>query len=190
MKPPFGVLLAAGASRRFGPEDKLLALWRGRPLVLRAAEAMREAGCGSLAAVVSSPGVEAVLPEGFAPLRIAPGLPMADSLRRAVLAAQEAGAGSLLICLGDMPGISGETLRRLISGAEGRTRACVRAGVRSPPALLASADFAAALRAEGDQGAREVLRGLAPEDLLALTPEEAADVDLPGDLALSQRPRL
>ncbi len=190
MKPPFGALLAAGASRRFGPEDKLLAPWRGRPLVLWAAEAMREARCGALAAVVSSPEVAAALPEGFAPLRVAPGLPMAESLRRAVLAAQEAGAESLLICLGDMPGVSGELLRRLIAGAEGRTRACLREGVRSPPALLLAADFAAALRAEGDQGARAILRGLAPEDLLDLAPEEAADVDRPEDLTRFQRPRL
>ena len=35
-----GVLLAAGASRRFGAEDKLLAPWQGQPLVMAASRAL------------------------------------------------------------------------------------------------------------------------------------------------------
>lgn len=178
----FGVLLAAGASRRFGPEDKLLAACRGRALVLHAAEALRGAGCASLAAVVSSPEVEAALPPDFARLRIAPGGAQSESLKAAVRAAQAARAERLLICLGDMPNLTAETLRRLAEGPPERSRACLHDGRPTPPALLIAADFPAALRIEGDQGARRIFAALPPEDLLPLSAEEARDVDFPADL--------
>lgn len=184
-----GALLAAGASRRFGPQDKLLATHRGKPLMLWAAEALLGAGCESLAAVVASPETAAILPPGFAPLRIAAGLPQSESLKAAVRAAQAAQADRLLLLLGDMPQISARTLRRLLAMEGSGARACLHEGRRLPPALLTAADFPEALRAEGDQGARGILARLTPEALLALSAAEAADVDRPEDLeALAPRP--
>lgn len=121
-----GVLLAAGQSRRFGPGDKLLAPLAGRPLVCHAAGALAASGVGALAAVVSSPAVAALLP-GFAALRVGPGLPMARSLARALVEhARALDAARLLVCLGDMPGVTPALLGRLL--AQAGSAACVAGG--------------------------------------------------------------
>ncbi|MFE3836511.1 NTP transferase domain-containing protein [Pseudogemmobacter sonorensis] len=176
-----GVLLAAGASRRFGPDDKLLASYGGAPLVVRAARALGAAGCDRLAAIVSSPGVAAALPEGFAGVFVEPDQPMAVSFRRAIDLARETGAARLLICLGDMPNLPVDLLRRL-RGMDG-SAACLAEGVRMPPMLLLARDYAAAREgAEGDRGARRFLATLPESALLALTPEQARDIDRPADI--------
>ncbi len=177
-----GVLLAAGASRRFGPDDKLLAPFLGGPLVARAASALDAAGCNAVAAVVSSPAVAARLPETFARVFIAPDQPMAASFHRAIDLARERGAARLLICLGDMPGVPAELLRRLRRGAT--SNACTIGGARMPPMVLLARDYAAARAgAEGDRGARRFLAALPAEGLLKLTPDQARDIDRPADIA-------
>lgn len=174
-----GVLLAAGLSRRFGPADKLLSPWHGRPLVTAAASTLAQAGCDDLAAVVSSDAVAAALPPSFHIIRIAPGLPMAASFRAACHFAEDRGADRLLIALGDMPGVSAGTLRWLLDGTT--SRACQHDGARMPPALLLRADWQAATP-DGDQGARAILARLPPYALRDLQPPEAADVDTALDL--------
>ncbi len=177
-----GVLLAAGESRRFGTEDKLLAPWRGRPLVATAAAAMANAGCDGLAAIVSSPAVAAVLPADFVPHRVAAGQPMAVSFRPAVALAEASGATRLLICLGDMPGIEVGLLERLLA-APG-SAACLCDGIRLPPMALARADFtAASAAAEGDRGARRFLAALPATALIPIAAAVARDIDTPDDLS-------
>ena len=129
-----GVLLAAGQSRRFGAPDKLLAQVGGQALVCHPARALAGLGCGGLAAVLSSDAVAAALPPAFQPIRIAPDQPMARSLLAALDHARQAGAGRLLICLGDMPGVTGATLARLL--ARSGDAACVQGGRRLPPGAL------------------------------------------------------
>lgn len=175
-----GALLAAGLSRRFGPEDKLLAPWRGQPLVRHAAEALRGAGCAELIAVVSQPEVAAQLP-GFTLLWVAPGLPMSQSFSAVLSHAQRRGAGGLLLTLGDMPQVDGALLRRLL--ALPGSAACIADGRRMPPAHLVAADFADALALPpGDHGARAVIAAIPPERLVAIDRATARDIDLPGDL--------
>src|SRR5271165_4945182 len=108
-----GVLLAAGASRRFGPEDKLLAPYRGGALVRSAATSLLGAGCDAVLAIVSSVDVAAALPTGIEICSIAPGQPMAVSFHTAIDQAVARRASRLLICLGDMPNVKPALLRRL-----------------------------------------------------------------------------
>lgn len=176
-----GVLLAAGQSRRFGAPDKLLAQVGGQALVCHPARALAGLGCGGLAAVLSSDAVAAALPPGFQPIRIAPDQPMARSLLAALDHARRAGAGRLLICLGDMPGVTGATLARLL--ARPGDAACVQGGRRLPPVVIAAHSFAAvAALAQGDRGARDFIAALPPGALVPISATEARDIDTPGDL--------
>lgn len=177
-----GALLAAGRSTRFGPDDKLLAPWRGRPLVSWAAGALREAGCDDLIAVISSPAVGAVLPPEFALHPVGPGLPMSESLREALRVARRKGADGLLLCLGDMPNVTPDLLRALL--ALPGSGACVQGNRRLPPACVAAGDFDRALGAgAGDHGARDLIAALPAHRLIPVSPEMAHDIDRPGDLA-------
>src|SRR5207248_414355 len=67
-EPPAGLLLAAGAGRRFGG-PKALALLDGEPLVLRALRTLEAAGCEPVRVVVgaAAPEVTALLPDPAAP---------------------------------------------------------------------------------------------------------------------------
>lgn len=176
-----GVLLAAGASTRFGIDDKLLALWKGRPLVTWAAQALSDAGCGLVISVTTSPAVAALLPAGMARRWIAPGLPMSASLRLALREARDRKVKGLLVCLGDMPNVTPELLGRLM--AAGESAACVYDRRCMPPAFIAAGDFDRILSLpDGDFGAREVIAGLPPDRLVPIGADAAHDVDRPSDV--------
>lgn len=182
-----GVLLAAGASRRFGVEDKLLAPWRGGVLVGASAATLAQTGCDHLTAVVSSDSVAAALPAEYEVVRIAPGQEMSASFRAACLRAEQLGARRLLIALGDMPGLRVETLQRLLEGEE--SRACQFGEIRMPPAVLLPADWRMALQDHADQGARATIRALPVSALIPLTAEEAQDIDTRADLDQAEEGR-
>ncbi|WP_164881799.1 nucleotidyltransferase family protein [Paenirhodobacter populi] len=182
MTRTLGVLLAAGASRRFGAQDKLLAMLHGTPLILHAARTLMAADCSETVVVVSSEAVAALLPAGMRSIRVAPDQPMSMSFRAAVAHAQQCGAGRALICLGDMPRVRPATLAALLARPQG-SAACRLGTVRMPPVLLDARDYEAGLQAQGDAGARGVIAGLQPEALIELDAGEASDVDTPEQLA-------
>ena len=176
-----GVLLAAGASRRFGPQDKLLAPYRGGALVRSAATSLLGAGCDAVLAIVSSVDVAAALPTGIEICSIAPGQPMAVSFHTAIDQAVARRARRLLICLGDMPNVKPALLRRL--AAHDSSCACQAGDIRTPPMLLAETDYAAArASADGDRGARQFLTRLPPDTLIDVDPVEILDIDRPADI--------
>ncbi|MFH5776845.1 NTP transferase domain-containing protein [Paracoccus sp. NGMCC 1.201697] len=174
-------LLAAGRSVRFGDSDKLLAPWQGRPLVSWAAEALAEADIAERVAVVSSPQVADILPNGFTRLTIAPGLPMSRSFRLALDHARRTGADGLLLALGDMPNIDAALLERLLGMPAGG--ACTDGRSRLPPAFIPAAAFATALSDhEGDFGARAFIAHLPDDQLIHFAAAQALDIDRPEDL--------
>ena len=176
-----GVLLAAGASRRFGAEDKLLAPWRGEALVLAAARTLAGAGCNELAAVISSEAVADLLPPEFHPIRIDPGQSMSESFSAACRNAETRQADRLLIVLGDMPAVRIETLRQLLASSH-ESRACHVDGTRMPPATLLRQDWRKAMFKQGDHGARSVIAALPSTALHTLSCDEARDIDTKRDL--------
>jgi len=176
-----GILFAAGASRRFGSADKLLADWRGEPLVLAAARTLASAGCDAVAAIVSSDAVATVLPPEFRICWIAPGQPLSETWKRARNLVVEIGADRALIVLGDMPAIRRETLRHLLNVRDG-SHACLVGDVRMPPALLTSQDMAGFDGHRGDFGARALLAELPPDALYPISLHEAQDIDFPEGL--------
>ncbi|MEM1065762.1 MAG: NTP transferase domain-containing protein, partial [Pseudomonadota bacterium] len=87
-----GVLLAAGASRRFGAADKLLAPLNGRPLISYAARALVAAKPDVLIAISRNADVDTML-AGFDIMKPPENDPkQSDSLRAGIARAQALGA--------------------------------------------------------------------------------------------------
>jgi molybdenum cofactor cytidylyltransferase len=182
-----GLLLASGASRRFG-SDKLLAPLAGRSVIRWSADAL--ASSVDMLYVVA-PAASAAL------MHTLDGVPVRwvvndeahtgmSSAIRAGIAALDAGTEAAVVALGDQPLIDRAMVTRLVARwREGGARAVapLYEDGRGHPVLFAASLFPALLALEGDRGARAVLDALG--DDLALVPIEdraPADVDTPAAL--------
>jgi CTP:molybdopterin cytidylyltransferase MocA len=176
---PVGLVLAAGAGRRFGG-PKALAELAGTPLVVRAVGELAAAGVRPILVVVGAAAdrVAAVLPAISRPVP-APGWAegMGASLRAGLAAAAELDATAALVTLVDTPDVTEHVHRRILASAArapGRAVVASYGGKRGHPVLLPAAAFTeVAATARGDRGAR---------DWLAAHPTSVATVDC-SDLA-------
>lgn len=176
-----GLLLAAGHSRRFGPENKLSALLHGQPLIAHAAQAMRD--CAVLdrrIAVIRDADLAAHL-DGFQIIR-ASGQTMSDSLRQGLAAARGAGASQLLIALGDMPGVSAAYLTQIAQAATDQPSASSDGQRIGPPACFPASWFDRLAALTGDRGAGALLADWPQTRIIHADPALLADIDTPADL--------
>ena len=174
-----GLLLAAGASRRFGPQDKLLAPLGGRPLVTRAADALRGTPLDHRIAVIANPALAPLL-EGVEIVLIPPGQ-QSDSLRAGLAAAGQ--PDRLLIALGDMPDVTSAHLTRILTAATDNLPACSHDGTAPlPPACFPQARLADLQHLTGDQGAARLLHDL-PSTQYINAPSLLRDIDTPDQIA-------
>jgi len=159
------VVLAAGASTRMGPANKLLAGIDGRPViewVVRAA--------------MSSDADEVVVVSGFESERIREALSgfpvrfadnpdfaggLSTSVRAGIAALADDTAGALFL-LGDMPRVNASVIDRLIACflRRGGTAICrpVFGDKAGNPVLWPRDLFAALAAVEGDRGGRDLLK--------------------------------
>lgn len=188
-----GILLAAGFSRRFGTEDKLLQLLPdGRPIALASAEHLIQAIPKSIAVLRSEN-------KTLATLLINTGLDvifcneheqeMADSLVAAIRYSSrfEAAKDGFVITLADMPYIKPETIREVANKvAEGASIVMpVYQNQRGHPVGF-SAKFRNELESlQGDEGARSIIKRYSNEVQLLPTDDAGilADIDTPADLS-------
>lgn len=178
-----GLLLAAGASRRFGAEDKLLATLNDRPLITYAAQAMRGAGLDRLIAVVANPALKPYL-DDFEIVEIE-SPEQSVSIRAGVVAAGD--FDRLLIALADMPGITCTLLKRLLeAAADSRPSASYGIGPPMPPACFPAAWLSRLSGLSGDRGAGALIRDLPPDSLI-YAPELLQDIDTVEQLSTTQR---
>lgn len=171
-----GVVLAAGAGKRFGG-FKPLARLRGQTLLGHAVQALREAGCWHVL-VITNPGWPAI-PTGAGDAELldnpdwAEG--MGSSLRRALRDATVTQVPAAVLMLADTPSITAACVSRVIAAAPGPS-ALVQAsyrGRRGHPVLLGREHYAGVAElAVGDVGARPYLAANAT----ALTLVECADI--------------
>ncbi|RRO15748.1 nucleotidyltransferase family protein [Saccharopolyspora rhizosphaerae] len=187
MKTPAGVVLAAGAGRRFG-KPKALVEHRGRLLVDRAAEVLADAGCDPVVVVLGAAADEV---RQRAELRgvttvVNPDWPtgMGSSLRTALDALRGSEAPAALVLPVDMPGIGPEAVRRVAElTAPDVLAAAAHGGRRSHPVLLGREHWSgAAASATGDAGAREYLKQRTVTMVSCDDVSDGFDVDRPEDL--------
>lgn len=179
-----GLVLAAGAGRRFGG-PKALAELDGERLVDRAVRVLSLGGADPVlvvlgAVVVEVPGADAVVVNADWEQG------MGTSLRAGLAAPELAGCGAVVVLLVDQPGIRTTAVRRLLAAYdEGADLAVATyAGERGHPVLLGREHWAGvAEAAEGDVGAKEYLRSHASEVLEVGCDGDARDTDTPAELA-------
>lgn len=177
-----GVLLAAGASRRFGAADKLLAPLNGIAMVGHAARALQASDLDLLVAVTRSAEVAQVL-TGFDIVTPPEADPQhADSLRAGVLRARALGADRVTVVLGDMPFVMADGIDSVTQASTDRRPAAMTDGTRPmPPVCFPAAFFERVIGLEGDRGAASLLS----DAVLVLASEDTLqDIDTPA--ALSQ----
>jgi CTP:molybdopterin cytidylyltransferase MocA len=182
------VVLAAGAGSRFqGDGHKLLADFRGRPVVSWALEHALAAGLDRTWVVTGAVDLAeaGVVPSGVDVLmnpRWAEG--QATSLQVAVAAAERSGAvESLVVGLGDQPRLAASAWRAVASSS-GRPIAVATYGGRRANPVRIDRECWSLLPAEGDAGAR-VLMGRRPDLVMEVEvgdESDPADIDTVEDL--------
>ena len=181
---PVGLILAAGAGRRFG-STKQLAELRGRPLLAHALEAMLAAGLERVIVVLGhdAEAIRARVDFGAAEVVIAEDWAdgQAASLRRGLAAAGEADA--VVITLGDQPFITPQVIGAALDQLDGYDAVRALYGdLPGHPVVLGRAVLDAAGGLRGDQGARELLADFRVHQWQAGHLASAVDVDTPEEL--------
>jgi molybdenum cofactor cytidylyltransferase len=181
------IVLAAGASTRFGSPKQLVRL-RGQPLLHRAIAAATDLAGRSVIVVLGCHAAEltGLLRHSSATIVINRDWRdgMASSIRTGV-ARLPASCGAALLMLADQPAVSGDDLRRL-TVAWRREPECMAAAfydtVLGPPAIFPRAAFRDLSLLHGDTGARALLRGASGKIVRVAMPSAAIDIDTPEDL--------
>lgn len=183
-----GLVLAAGAGRRFGM-PKALVRHQGRLLVERAVEVAVAAGCAPVVVVLGAAAadIRAVAELGGAVVVDNPDWEtgMGSSLRAGLAALAATDADAAVVLLVDMPGVTAAAVRRVASlaGAD----ALVMAGYgerRGHPVLFGHSHWSGiADAAVGDVGARPYLRRHVAEVQVVPCCDVAddGDIDAPAD---------
>ncbi|OZM70120.1 molybdopterin-guanine dinucleotide biosynthesis protein MobA [Amycolatopsis antarctica] len=184
-----GLLLAAGAGRRFGHPKALVEL-AGEPLVRRALRALTEGGCAPVHVVLGARAeqVRALVPAPAATV-------LAEDWAEGMGASLRAGLGALaalprvpeaaLVHLVDLPGVTASVVARLAGlSAPGVVARAAYDGVPGHPVLLGAHWWPEVVAgASGDRGARGWLSGR-PDLRLVECGDlgSGGDVDTPADL--------
>ena len=172
------IVLAAGGGTRFGGDGhKLLASFRGKPLVLWSLEAANVLD----ELIVVTGAVELPLPANAREVRNerwADG--QATSLAAGIAAAKDHDA--VVVGLGDQPLIPAEAWRLVAAATDTPIAVATYAGQRRNPVRLA-AEVWPLLPTQGDEGARSLLRSRPDLVTEVACPGEPADMDTQEDLA-------
>jgi nicotine blue oxidoreductase len=172
-----GVVLAAGAGRRFGG-PKAPAVVDGERLVDRAVRILREAGCDPIYVVLGAwvgdvPGAHIVVNPNWE-------AGMSTSLRCALDVLTETTSTEALITLVDLPGLTSEAMRRVLK-APGDIAQATFHGERGHPVRITRNHWVPLLETlEGDAGARSYLAESTDVGLVEVGDiADGTDVDTP-----------
>jgi molybdenum cofactor cytidylyltransferase len=190
----YAIVLAAGASTRFGSPKQLVRI-AGRPLlhsvVTRTAEVT-----GNALIVVLGAGADELAPL----LKHSPGSVVVNrqwreglaSSIRAGVARLPATCGAVLLVLADQAAVTSDDLRRL-AGTWRRRPHCIvaalYAGTTGAPAIFPRSTFTELAALRGDSGARSILRRSADRLIRVPMPAAELDLDTPEDLLQIETPK-
>jgi len=188
-----GLVLAAGASRRFGAPKQLAPL-DGRPLLAQALGAM--AAVPGLVRVAVTLGAHAEEILAAVDLRGAEAVLVADweegqaASLRAGIAALAPHADAVVVALGDQPRIAPQAIARVAAAAGGPAPAARASygGVPGHPVLLGRPLFEAVAELRGDLGARDLLARVETALVPCDDHPAPADVDTPAQLDALRAP--
>ena len=174
------VVMAAGDARRFG-ENKLAAVFDGKPLILRALEAVPAEEFFAVAVVTQYPEVEALAERfGFIPVRNPhPDWGISHTIRLGLEALGDCDAAVFQVS--DQPMLRRETVKAEVEFFHGHPDKLVglsHNGVRGNPCIFPAAYFPELLELTEDRGGSSVIRRHEEDLLLVEAPEwELADAD-------------
>jgi CTP:molybdopterin cytidylyltransferase MocA len=178
------VVLAAGGGTRFGgPDHKLLAEFRGRPLVWWALAAAAAARLSEVAVIVGAVDLGVAVPEGVTVIENpdwASG--QASSLQTAVSWASERQHEAVVVGLGDQPLVPSEAWTA-VAAATSPVAVATFDGKRRPPVRLARSVWSL-LPTAGDEGARVLMKKR--PDLVCEVACEGQPVDIDNEEDLSR----
>ncbi|MBO90137.1 MAG: 4-diphosphocytidyl-2C-methyl-D-erythritol kinase [Rickettsiales bacterium] len=176
------IVLAAGQSRRMGPQNKLLADVDGRPMIVRTIDAITASKVNSITVVLGYEARQVRAALSGKSLNFIENIDYEAGLSsslRCGMAALPQDTKCILVCLGDMPRISSTEIDLLIDNffaAEGRA-ICVPTyrGKRGNPVIIGRRFFPEIQEIVGDVGARH---------LIGAYPELVHEVEMEGDAVL------
>ncbi len=175
------VVLAAGGGSRFaGPGHKLLAPFRGRPVVEWALRAAAASGCGATLVVTGAVDLAPVLEAAGLADRVTPvanpawAEGQATSVAAALAAVAAGGFDSAVVGLGDQPLIPARAWQLVATSALDHPLAVATYGGRRRNPVRLDRVVWPDVAVVGDEGAR---------GLLARSPELVAEVPCPGEPA-------
>jgi molybdenum cofactor cytidylyltransferase len=184
------IVLAAGASRRFG-SPKQLARVDGGTMIQQAAARAAEVAGAAVSVILGAHAAEIAPALGLSSATIHLNYDwsegMASSIRLGVRRLPGSCAGVLLMPC-DQPLVGAEPLSRLAAAWMPRPRSLVAAqyaGITGVPAIFPRWCFNDLIALRGDQGARALLHRYADHVIRLEIPEAAIDIDRPEDLLLS-----
>ena len=191
------LVLAAGASRRFGSHKQLVRI-NGRPMLHSAVSRAVEIGGHSVSVVLGANAGELAPLLRHSPASVVINRDwdqgMASSIRAGVAQLSSVVDG-LLVMLADQPAVSVEDLRRLVTAWRRQTDYVVAAqysGTSGAPAIFPAWLFRELTELRGDRGAGVVIQRHADRLVRVPMPSAATDIDTPEDLLTieAQSPRV
>ncbi|MFN8073166.1 MAG: nucleotidyltransferase family protein [Mycobacterium sp.] len=185
-----GVLLAAGAGKRYGA-DKLAVVLNGETMLWRAAAAMLGAGLDPVVAVVAA-GSDRPVPDRVRTVVNERSLEgVATSVRAGLTALQNTPEiAAAVIAPADQPWCGEPVYRRIVDTYRHSGRSVIVAtfgGALRNPVLLAREQWGLAERIRGDIGLSAVVRGLSPLTVECGDVGSVTDIDTPGDLERARK---